>query len=67
VPVVHAVLEITAELLGLYIVLVVGTKVLPEWLQFRNWKLWMRTEIVLWLIVVISGMATYYTWYIPGR
>ncbi len=63
-PTVHAALGITAELLGLYIVLVAGTNVLPEWLRFRNWKRWMRTEFVLWLIVVISGMGTYYAWYI---
>ena len=63
-PMIHAALGITAELLGLYIVLVAGTNVLPEWLRFRNWKRWMRTEFVLWLIVVISGMGTYYAWYI---
>ena len=63
-PTVHAALGITAELLGLYVVLVAGTNVLPEWLRFRNWKRWMRTEFVLWLIVVISGMGTYYAWYI---
>ena len=63
-PTVHAALGITAELLGLYIVLVAGTNVLPEGLRFRNWKRWMRTEFVLWLIVVISGMGTYYAWYI---
>ena len=64
VPVVHAALGMAAELLGLYIVLVAGTSVLPVWLRFTNWKLWMRTEFVLWLVVVFSGMATYYAWYI---
>ncbi len=63
-PTFHAALGITAELLGLYIVLVAGTNVLPAWLCFRKWKRWMRTEFVLWLIVVISGMWTYYAWYI---
>ncbi len=63
-PTVHAALGITAELLGLYIVVVACTNVLPAWLRFRNWKRWMRTEFVLWLIVVISGMWTYYAWYI---
>ena len=63
-PTVHAALGITAELLGLYIVVVAGTNVLPAWLRFRNWKRWMRTEFVLWLIVVISGIWTYYAWYI---
>src|SRR5580700_11356192 len=35
---IHAVLGITAELLGLYIVLVAGTNVLPQWLRFKHWK-----------------------------
>jgi uncharacterized membrane protein YozB (DUF420 family) len=63
-PLVHAALGMAAELLGLYIILVAGTNVLPAWLRFRNWKRWMRAEFVLWLIVVISGMGTYYAWYI---
>src|SRR5579864_5976915 len=37
-PMVHAALGISAELLGLYIVLVAGTNVLPTWLRFKNWK-----------------------------
>ena len=61
---VHAALGMTAELLGVYIVLVAGTNVLPAWLRFRNWKRWMRAEFVLWFVVVISGMGTYYAWYI---
>jgi uncharacterized membrane protein YozB (DUF420 family) len=63
-PMVHAALGMTVELLGLYIVLVAGTNVLPAWLRFRNWKRWMRTEFVLWFVVVISGLWTYYAWYI---
>jgi uncharacterized membrane protein YozB (DUF420 family) len=63
-PVVHAALGMTAELLGLYIVLVAGTNALPSRLRFKNWKRWMRMEFVLWLIVVISGMGTYYAWYV---
>src|SRR2546426_12300262 len=36
-PMIHAALGITAELLGLYIVLLAGTKVLPGGLRFTNW------------------------------
>ena len=61
---IHAVLGITAELLGLYIILVAGTNVLPEGLKFKHWKLWMRTELVLWAIVLLSGVGTYCAWYI---
>ena len=61
---IHAVLGITAELLGLYIVLVAGTNVLPQRLRFKHWKVWMRTELVLWAIVLLSGVGTYCAWYI---
>jgi len=60
----HALLGITAELLGLYIVIVAGTNLLPQWMRFRHWKWWMRAELVLWTIVLISGVATYCTWYV---
>jgi hypothetical protein len=61
---IHAVLGMTAELLGLYIVLVAGTNVLPPWLRFKDWKWWMRTELVLWAIVLLSGVGTYCAWYV---
>ncbi len=60
----HAALGITAELLGLYIVTVAGANVLPQWLRFKRWKLWMRTELVLWAIVLVSGVGTYCAWYV---
>ena len=60
----HALLGITAELLGLYIVIVAGTNLLPQWMRFRHWKWWMRAELVLWTIVLLSGVATYCTWYV---
>jgi fumarate reductase subunit D len=61
---IHAVLGITAELLGLYIALVAGTNVLPQRLRFKHWKWWMRTELVLWAIVLLSGVGTYCAWYV---
>ena len=61
---IHAFLGITAELLGLYIVIVAGTNFLPQWLRFKDWKLWMRTELVLWAIVLVSGVGTYCAWYV---
>jgi uncharacterized membrane protein YozB (DUF420 family) len=60
----HALLGGTAELLGLYIVIVAGTSVLPQSLRFKDWKRWMRAELMLWSIVVLAGAGTYYTWYI---
>ena len=64
VAILHAVLGTTAELLGLYIVVVAGTNVLPPWLRFKHWKWWMRTELVLWMIVLLSGVGTYCAWYV---
>jgi len=61
---IHALLGITAEVLGLYIVIVAGTSILPQWLRFKHWKRWMRTEFILWSIVVFTGLGTYYAWYI---
>jgi uncharacterized membrane protein YozB (DUF420 family) len=64
VATIHAVFGITAELLGLYIVLVAGTNVLPQRLRFKHWKVWMRTELVFWAIVLLSGVGTYCAWYV---
>jgi uncharacterized membrane protein YozB (DUF420 family) len=64
VALIHGVLGIVAELLGLYIVIAAGTNILPRWLRFKNWKRWMRTELMLWSIVVLTGVGTYYGWYI---
>jgi uncharacterized membrane protein YozB (DUF420 family) len=64
VPAFHALVGMAAELLGLYIVIVATTNILPIWLRFKNWKRWMRTGFVLWLIVLATGAMTYYVWYI---
>src|ERR1700722_13798292 len=64
VALVHGVLGITAETLGLYIVIVAGTSILPQWLRFSHWKFWMRTEMVLWAVVLLGGLATYCAWYV---
>ena len=64
VALVHGVLGIMAEILGLYIVLVASTNVLPQWLRFKRWKVWMRTEMVLWMFVLLGGLATYCAWYL---
>ena len=61
---IHAALGSTAELLGLYIVVVAGTDLLPRRLRFTRWKLWMRAELALWAFVLLSGVATYCAWYV---
>jgi plastocyanin/uncharacterized membrane protein YozB (DUF420 family) len=64
VPYVHAILGTIAEVLGVYIVLVAATKLVPRKLRFKRYKPWMRTELTLWWVVVLIGVCTYYVWYI---
>ena len=64
VATIHGLLGVVAEILGLYIVLVAGTKILPESWRFKRWKLWMRVELALWLAVLMMGVVTYWVWYV---
>ena len=61
---VHALLGAVAETLGIYIILVAGTSLVPRRLRFKNYKPWMRTTLVLWWVVILFGAGTYYTWYL---
>ena len=63
---VHALFGMAAEVLGLYVALVAATKLLPRWLRFHNWKRWMRAELILWWVVVLTGVGTYCAWYIAS-
>ena len=62
--IIHAVLGTIAEVVGIYIVAVAGTKIVPKRLQFTSWKYWMRAELVLWMVVLVSGIGTYCAWYL---
>jgi len=59
----HAILGAAAELLGMYILLVAGTDILPQAWRFQRWKLWMRIELTLWWVVLLTGSWTYGNWY----
>ena len=61
---IHAVLGAAAELLGIYIVLVTATELVPPSLRFTQWRQWMRTELVLWFFSLAWGIGTYYEWYV---
>jgi plastocyanin/uncharacterized membrane protein YozB (DUF420 family) len=63
----HAALGATAELLGLYVLLVAGTNFVPEALRFRNYKPWMRATLLLWWLVIGLGAGTYLVWYVGTR
>ena len=59
----HGILGAVTELFGLYILLVAGTNLLPRAWRFQRWKLWMRVELILWWIVLLVGIGTYFIWY----
>jgi uncharacterized membrane protein YozB (DUF420 family) len=62
----HAALGTITEVAGLYILVAVGTNILPEKFRITNYKLWMRTVAVLWWVVLLLGLATYARWYVPN-
>ena len=59
----HAVVGSIAELLGSYIVLAAGTKILPKGLRLVRYKLWMRTALAIWWLALLLGVTTYIRWY----
>jgi len=61
----HGAFGTVTELAGLYILLSAGTNVLPEKLRITKYKVWMRTVLALWWVVLLLGMATYARWYVP--
>lgn len=61
---VHVLLGTSAELLGIYIVLVAATKLVPPPLRFTRWRRWMQIELALWLLALTCGIGTYYEWYV---
>jgi uncharacterized membrane protein YozB (DUF420 family) len=61
----HGILGIVAEVVALYILLSAGTQLLPEKARITRYKAWMRSNLVLWWLVLILGLATYTRWYAP--
>ncbi len=62
----HGALGTVTELAGLYILLSAGTSVLPKQLRITKYKVWMRSVLVLWWVVLLLGIATYTRWYVPN-
>jgi uncharacterized membrane protein YozB (DUF420 family) len=61
----HAALGTVTELAALYILLAAGTGVLPQKFRIANYKIWMRSVLLLWWLVLLLGFATYARWYVP--
>jgi uncharacterized membrane protein YozB (DUF420 family) len=65
VPTIHGAFGAITEITGLYVLLAAGTKFLPQPLRLVNYKLWMRTVLALWWLVILLGVWTYARWYRP--
>jgi uncharacterized membrane protein YozB (DUF420 family) len=62
-PTLMLIAGVAAESLGIFVLLVAGTNLVPEALRFRRYKLWMRSLLALWWSVILLGLATFATWY----
>jgi hypothetical protein len=60
----HAAMGGIAEIASLYILLAAGTNLLPARFRITRYKLWMRSVLLLWWIVLLLGIATYARWYV---
>ena len=56
----HVTVGTVALLLGIYVVLVAGTPVIPKAVRFGNYKAWMRTLITIWWLALLLGVLTYW-------
>lgn len=63
---VHALVGCIAVLLAVYVLFSAGTNLLPTKLRFTNYKLWMRTTLVVWWVALLLGIGTYHRWYAAG-
>ena len=60
----HGTLGICAELLGLYVMVVAGSDILPEKLRFTGYKPWMRAALMIWWLTLLIGAIMYARWYV---
>ena len=62
----HAAFGAIVECAAVYVLLAAGTTLMPEKLRLTRYKLWMRTVLVGWWVVLLLGLATYARWYVPN-
>ncbi|HEX9595430.1 MAG TPA: hypothetical protein VF982_01010 [Anaerolineales bacterium] len=63
VTMLHAGVGLFAFVLGNFVVLR-GHKLVPKVLQFKNYKLFMRTAYTLYFLATVLGIGVYYTWFV---
>jgi uncharacterized membrane protein YozB (DUF420 family) len=61
----HAALGTITEIAALYILLAAGTNILPSKLRITDFKIWMRSVLMLWWLELLLGFALYVRWYVP--
>ena len=65
VSTVHAVVGALGMVLGLFVVLR-GNELVPRGLRFSNYKLFMRSSYVLYMLGTLTGVIVYYVVYVGG-
>ena len=55
----HVAAGTLALLVGVWVVLVAGTPLVPERLRFTDYTRWMRTLLTLWWLALVLGVAVY--------
>jgi plastocyanin len=63
----HAALGVVVEGVALYLILRMRTKLIPLRLRVGNIKLWMRTTLALWTLLVLLGVGIYAERYLLQR
>ena len=61
----HALIGTVTMLCGIYLLLRMNG-LLPKALRLKQWKTMMRITLVLYWLVGLGGLYTYYSWYIAG-
>ena len=55
----HAELGTITEVAGMYILLAAGASVLPKKFRLTKYRIWMRTILALWWVLLMLGSETY--------
>ncbi len=64
---VHGLLGLIAELMGIYLVLRMRTQLIPARFRVKNFKRLMRITLTLWTIIVLLGFEIYFYRYLVNK
>ncbi len=62
--IVHGILGLAAIVMGIYLILLMNNRLAKRW-RTKKWKLLMRVDWALFLLVVLGGFVIYWRMYIP--